>query len=303
MILAATLTMIASFAAVAVAPRRVNALPPATATTLLVGSMLCATLATVYVLGAFAFTWIAQIPQVAKEGDWSPLLLRSADPVPATVAISAGVALSASVTWIVRAVVEYAKAHQRLHRSLNRLSHDGGVIIVDSSRPDAYATPLAGGRVVVTRGLLEALGPDESRALLAHERAHLKLRHHWCTLAAKLCAAANPLLRPIADAVGESVERWADERAARVVQDRRLVARALARAALHTHSYTPPSGALAAVDGQVPRRVHALLDPPPRLRFVPIAVVVVLLVSVVATTTVVGRNTDAMLDKATISSP
>src|SRR5258708_24833862 len=45
-------------------------------------------------------------------------------------------------------------------------------------------------------------------------------------------AAANPLLRPVAAAVTYTVERWADERAARACGDRRLAARAIGKAAL-----------------------------------------------------------------------
>jgi predicted transcriptional regulator len=78
------------------------------------------------------------------------------------------------------------------------------------------------------------------------------------------------MLVPVARAAGWAAERWADEDAAHVVGDRRLVARALARAALHLHDTARPPGAgapgaaLGALHGAVLTRVQALLAGPPR---------------------------------------
>ncbi len=58
--------------------------------------------------------------------------------------------------------------------------------------------------------------------LLAHERAHARNSHYLFTSAARLAAAANPLLRPVAAEVGYAIERWADERAAAETGDRAL---------------------------------------------------------------------------------
>jgi hypothetical protein len=108
---------------------------------------------------------------------------------------------------------------------------------------------------------------------------------------ARLAAAANPLLRPVAAAVGYTMERWADERAAAVAGDRELAARTIARAALATTAAPPRRGAgpgaLGAATrltrtrrpGPVPRRVAALLRPPPQPRLL-LLVAVVLLVAV-----------------------
>jgi hypothetical protein len=109
--------------------------------------------------------------------------------------------------------------------------------------------------------------------LLAHERAHARGAHYLFTSGARLAAAANPLLRPVATAVGYTVERWADEHAASVTGDRPLAARAIAHAALASSAAPPartgPAAALALIPhdlrgaGPVPRRVAALLSPPP----------------------------------------
>jgi Zn-dependent protease with chaperone function len=301
MLWAAALTFAASLLVALAAPRLATQLPPATATMLLVGSSVASTLATAYALGTLAFTWIAQIPEVAREGDWSPLMLHSADPVPAGAAIGSGAILLAGATWALRTAVRRVRAQRRLRQSLQAMPHDGGLVIVDHRPLDAYATPAAGGRIVVTRGLLDVLGPDESRALLAHERAHLTLRHHWWVQTAQMCAAVMPLMRPMASAVGESVERWADEHAADELQDRRLVARALARAALHAHSAARGIATLGAINGQMPRRVNAMLAPRPKRRVLPAVALIVLVVSVSAAALAVAASTDSMFDHATIA--
>jgi hypothetical protein len=125
--------------------------------------------------------------------------------------------------------------------------------------------------------------------LLAHERAHASGLHYLFTTAARLAAAANPLLRPVAAAVGYTVERWADERAAAVTGDRELAARAIAHAALAAAAAPPRRPATAAAllaavtiparmrwAGPVPRRVAALLGPPPRPQLLLVAAVVLL---------------------------
>ncbi|MFJ2651595.1 M56 family metallopeptidase [Streptomyces sp. NPDC087420] len=103
---------------------------------------------------------------------------------------------------------------------------------MDDPVPVAFALPGAPGRVVVSSTMLRALTADERRALLAHERAHLRHRHHVFLLVTQLTAAVNPLMRPVADGGGFALERRADEDAGTVVGDPPLVARAVARAAL-----------------------------------------------------------------------
>ena len=87
--------------------------------------------------------------------------------------------------------------------------------------------------------MLRVLSGPERDVLLAHERAHAAGSHYLFTSAARLAAAANPLLRPVAAQVCYTVERWADERAATATGNRPLAARAIARAALAS-SAAPP---------------------------------------------------------------
>ncbi|MEY9836188.1 M48 family metalloprotease [Streptacidiphilus sp. EB103A] len=138
---------------------------------------------------------------------------------------------------------------------------DVDLIVLPDRLPDAYALPgglFRGGRdrIVVTAGMIEALPADEREVLLAHERAHLAGHHHRFLLLADLAVALHPLLRPLRDGAAYSLERWADESAAERVADRRLVARAVGRAALAGAG----AGALRMAAGPVPRRVAAMLE-------------------------------------------
>jgi hypothetical protein len=147
--------------------------------------------------------------------------------------------------------------------------------------------------------------------LLAHERAHASAFHYLFTTAARLAAAANPLLRPVAAAVGYTVERWADERAAAATGDRQLTARAIARAALASAAAPPrqaghAAGALGAVTsparmrraGPVPRRVAALLGPPPQPRLLLVAAAVLLVAVAGASALEAARDLHGLLEFA-----
>jgi beta-lactamase regulating signal transducer with metallopeptidase domain len=163
-----------------------------------------------------------------------------------------------------------------------------GLVIVDDEEPDAYALPGLTGRVVVSTAMLRALPPDERRVLLAHEAAHLRHHHHLYVQLAELGAAANPLLRPLALAVRDGTERWADEDAAAEVGDRALAARALARAGLARALASPglrlaPLATLPAVDSGVAHRALALLAPRPRRRrWLAVAVATLVLIPLAA---------------------
>ena len=137
-------------------------------------------------------------------------------------------------------------------------------------RPGRGGAGRLGGRVRRTRlawpdrrhrRLLDALAPDERRVLLAHERAHARSHHYLFTALTYLAAAANPLLRPVAAAVTYTVERWADETAARDCGDRRLAARAIGKAALASAARATPGPAPGRSDGHC-----RALSPPPLLR-------------------------------------
>ncbi|MFY4723153.1 M56 family metallopeptidase [Streptomyces sp. LaBMicrA B280] len=233
-------------------------------------------LAAAAVVTAGATTWSLVLLGAALLGDVPPVVRdggAAADPVPVVIGLAACLALVVVGVRLHRAV----RAERRTRRALRRLCAgqpaDTELIVAASAVPRACAVPGRPGRILVTSAMLGALGPAERRALLAHERAHLAHRHDVLVTAATLAAAADPLLCPVRSAVVYLVERWADERAAAAVGDRRTTAHALARAALTAQR----GGAVCALhfaDRAVTRRIAALQAvPQPSLGSAALAVV------------------------------
>lgn len=104
-----------------------------------------------------------------------------------------------------------------------------GVTVVSHPGLIAYCLPGGGGRIVVTSGTLNSLTPGQLAAVIAHERAHLRGRHHLLIGIARISAVALPRVplaqraRPVIDFL---VERIADETACRT-HDRAVVSSAL----------------------------------------------------------------------------
>jgi len=296
-------TVLAALAARTLSDR----LPPVTATWLLTGSAVVLAATTGAVLGLLALTALIQVPMIAATGDWSARFISQHDPASLPVAILAGGALTVAATAAARTLWRRGRAIAVAHRHARELPGNGKVVIAEDEAPDAYTLPGVPCRIVVTTGMLRVLSRPEQRVLLAHERAHAAWYHYLFTTAARLAAAANPLLRPVAAEVGYTVERWADERAAALTGDRKVTAHAIARAALaakETPVRDPDAlgviGALARGKrpGPVPRRVAALLRPAPRhnalLLLVALALVGVAGVSALAA----ARDLHALLELA-----
>jgi Peptidase family M48 len=286
------------------APRLGRRLPPALAARLLVPATLLMAACTVFVLGALAFTWLGQLPVISAIGSWSGSRLDASDPVPDPVAAASLALLGAATVRTTLRIVNRGRSLASLYRIHRDLRSTDSVIVIDSTRLDAFTTPAPAGRVVITSALVRALTPTERRAVLAHEHSHLTHRHVFWTLAADLAAAVNPLLRPTATTIGHVIERWADEDAAALLGDRHLVARTIARAALLRHDAQAQASNLlpAATGGDVPGRVRALLAPPPRRRPLALAVLAVLLLAGALATVAVERSSDSLFDHAALHS-
>ena len=264
-------------------------LPPVAATWLLALSAIARAVASSAVLGILALTALVRIPMVESLAGMSRSVISQHDPATVPVAIVAGALLAVAVTMACRVSWRRTRGLIAAGREARQLPGAGQVVVTEDEAADAYTLPGVPCRIVVTAGMLRALSQPEREVLLAHERAHASGLHYLFTTAARLAAAANPLLRPVASAVGYTVERWADERAAAVTGDRELAARAIARAALAATAAPPrrPAPAAAVLGavtvparmrraGPVPRRVAALLGPPPQPQLMLLAAVVVL---------------------------
>ncbi|KRV48968.1 hypothetical protein AQ490_21840 [Wenjunlia vitaminophila] len=236
-------------------PRIATWLLSVSAGVLAVCSTVC--LALVMVVGT------AQLPGNPLPDGWSDPEVRQAVPCDQVAGRAAIPALVAVLVACGRVVWQHRRVRRRAEQALVGLPGTGSVAVLRDDVPYAYALPGRRGRVVVSRGMLSRLERAERRALFAHERAHLASSHHRFLLVVGVAARANPFLVPVRTAVAYSVERWADEEAAAVVGSRRVVARAIGRAALVSRG--APAGTLAAFSapGPVPRRVAALLAPAP----------------------------------------
>lgn len=251
-------------------------------------------LAALALLAAFA---AARAPLLAAVGDYSPEVMRRGDPISAAAGVAAALALTGAAVAVTVMVRNRARALAESYRRAAGLAAEDGIVVLPGSAIEAYALPGWPGRIVVSGRLLDCLDERRRTALIAHEQAHLDSRHHLFATAARLAAAANPLLIPVARAVDYTVERWADERAAAVTSDRRLVAETIGQVALMAGPAPQRAAGMAlaitgrhprrvsvAWAGPVPRRVAALLTAPPRRRTILLAActAIVLLAGVAA---------------------
>ena len=141
-------------------------------------------------------------------------------------------------------------------------SRNSDVRVVPCAQPAAFCLPRQGG-VVVTSAATEALDDDEMQAVLAHERAHLRQRHHVAILVADTLAeiAPAPIALPVLvhgrREVARLSELAADDAASRAADRGALVDAMLAMA-----QHQVPSPALGAASTGVVERVTRLLEAP-----------------------------------------
>lgn len=182
-------------------------------------------------------------------------------------AVTAGLVLTAAATvwpaaWIAVHLVQASFERGRTAGALALVSRDDaalGATLVDADVAAAYCLPGRHGRIVLTTAAVQALDDDELAAVIAHERAHLRERHHLVVGAATGLARAFPYVPLFAAAAAEVarlVELRADDVAARET-DQISVAAALVTLA----GMPAPRAALAAVDGGGAARVTRLIEP------------------------------------------
>ncbi len=288
-------------------------LPPRMATWVLTVSALLLAGGSCMALGLLTLSGLVRIPLVAALGHCSVTVVRRDDPPSPLVALAAAVLLVVAVAAAVRMVWQRVGALIAAAAEAARLPGTGEVVIVDDPAAEAFAVPGLPGRIVVSTGMLAALDIAERDVLLAHERAHLTGRHHLFVAVTQLAATANPLLRSLARAVAYTVERWADEQAVAVCGDRHRVARTVGKAALAaTRTGTPPRSPVGSLGvlgrlgrrgplhgvGPVPRRVAALLVPPPSRRVLPLAVVAAVLAATGLASLDAAHDLHALLELA-----
>jgi Zn-dependent protease with chaperone function len=148
-------------------------------------------------------------------------------PVPVAGAVVIGGTVLPVLVTVISAVVRTARRRSRHLASLSVVARPGADRTVVLDHPVAAAYCLPAGTVVVTRGALQRLTEPELQAVLAHERAHLRQRHHLLLTGAAACARALPFVPQLRSAGAELprlVELAADEAAARRCGRNELVA-------------------------------------------------------------------------------
>lgn len=158
--------------------------------------------------------------------------------------------------------LRHLAASRRVGRSYSRArTRDSDIVVIDDPIPDAFAVAGGRGAVVISSGMQRLLTAAELRAVIAHERAHVRYRHSMWIQIAEWATQFNPLLRPTCGAVRHMAERHADEAAA--LLDRQAAMRAVAHATLaRSAADRPRSVGVASSGGDVVRRVQALSMPP-----------------------------------------
>lgn len=220
--------------------------------------------ATLAALATLALTGLLALAPFAALGELIHPLRASSGPLTLPLAAAAGALLACAAARVCRTALRQTRALRTARVRADGAAAAGDLRVLDDPAPDAYALPGRPPRIVVTSAMLRTLSAREREVLFAHERAHNAGGHHWFLALAELCAPVHPALGALCDTVRLAAERVADEEAAAVVGDRRLTARAIARAALASAaSGVAPRAAVtpAMATGPVPHRVTALLGP------------------------------------------
>jgi hypothetical protein len=286
-------SLLAALAAPFTARWAARRLPPNRAAAVLLVSALSSAAGWVWAVGLAVLLMVGRSTELAELGHWSVVVLRHHDPVPLSVSVLALVAVAAGVAGVA-AAGHAAYRSIAASRKVASLPHVDRLTVLTGGPPTAATLPGVPGRIVVSSTLLQSLTSAEVRVVLAHERCHLRTGHWFFRFAARMAAGAAPFTRPLARELDLALERWADESAARTVGDRRLVARAVAHAALI--SKTPTQ--LGVSGGRVSARVSALLAAPPRSTWLPAAAPLLLVAVALVLGYHAGREVDGLFDFA-----
>jgi len=224
-------------------------LPPRLATRFVTVALVLVVLAAVPTALVVAIAFLAHAPVIGVGFEWCAQAIGLHGSVPMWLGFPVVALIAVGAVRISRLL--------RQHRTF-RLDESRPIHVAHSHKPFAVTLPGRAGQIVISTAMVDLLDDDEQRIVVAHEQAHARFRHDRYLLTAELAAAALPPLRALAMRVNYSIERWADEAAAAVCGDRKLVAITLGKVALQTN---PPT--VAGFSGLgVASRMGALLEPP-----------------------------------------
>jgi Zn-dependent protease with chaperone function len=225
------------------------------------------------IIGALLVHGLAPWGHSLPEAGWAVLTgLPAADPVRGDHWVTLTLAAVLAVELVGVLVVSWVRVTRtrRRHRALLELVVEPAAApdtsLLEHPAPVAFCIPGARPLLVLSSGMVAELDDAQLAAVVAHERAHLRERHHLLLLPFVAWKAALPLL-PAAErahgAVRELVEMRADDVALHSLsgrRPRRTLAEAIVAAAGGTGGV--PSGALAVTGAGVRARVIRLIEPP-----------------------------------------
>jgi Zn-dependent protease with chaperone function len=161
------------------------------------------------------------------------LALPAANPAAVVLLVLATLGMGVLLT-LLRGALAIARGHARLQHGLpvvGPLQGEADVVVFASESVHAFCAGLLRPRIYVSAGALQALGPDELRAVLAHERMHLARRDPLRIVSGRLLGEAlffAPAVRTLVHRYGTLAELVADDHAlAAVGGDRSVVASAM----------------------------------------------------------------------------
>jgi Zn-dependent protease with chaperone function len=230
------------------------------------------------IIGALLVHGLAPWGHSLPEAGWSVLTGHpAAEPVRGDhwVALTLAGVLAAELLGVLALSVVRTARTRRRHRELLELvvrpavpsgSAAGETLLLEHPAPVAFCIPGARPLLVLSSGMLAELDDAQLAAVVAHERAHLRERHHLLLLPFVAWRAALPVL-PAAgrahDTVRDLVEMRADDVALAALtgpEPRRTLAAAIVAVASGAGGVVP-AGALAVTGGAVAVRVRRLLAP------------------------------------------
>lgn len=156
---------------------------------------------------------------------------------------------------------EAARALRRGAQQCRLLGHE--VTVLDAGHPLALSFPARHGGIMLSSAALKALDAEELAAVLAHERAHVRQRHH---LVSALSASSTvflrwvPLVAAAANALPHYLEIAADNQARRQVGTPALVS-ALAKLGGHPRPALQGQDYGQALHAAGPNRIRHLVQP------------------------------------------
>jgi Zn-dependent protease with chaperone function len=187
-------------------------------------------------------------------------------------ALLGALALAAFTARAVRGITALCRAHThtQAHADAAMLAArgvprgPGGTLVVDGAHPSIYCLASRPHTIVITRGALEVLDDAHLGAVLAHERAHLRGRHHYLLALTGALAKVMPgvaLFTEGAIEVARLLEMCADDAAARSHGADTVVDALIALTLAPPPGEMTPTHALGAAGIAVADRVERLLFP------------------------------------------